>query len=115
MYLGYFVNNRFPFPQGRSDGPFKTFPGSPRGSCGMGFYRPNQAVSQVYTMRSTLNGMGDDVTTSNVPLMIGGAVALAGAMFLFGSRTGPKLRKRKAARLRKQHDALGARIKQLEA
>lgn len=114
MYLGYFVNNRFPFPQGRSDGPFKTFPGSPRGSCGMGFFRPNQAVSRVYTMRRGLNGLGDDVTVSQ-PLLIGGIVALAAAMFLFGGRATPKLRKRKAARLRKRYEGLGAQLKRLEA
>jgi hypothetical protein len=90
----------------------------------LGFYRPNQAANRVYSgyglsglgapavlsiarMQAVrpLSGLGDDVTVDS-SLLLPGIGLLAAAMFLFGSKHGPQLRKRRAARLRRKLQAI---------
>lgn len=112
MYLRYYTDDRFPFPQG-AGGPWSLFPGNPslaNPPFGLNFYRPNQAISRgTYARR--LNGLGQiEVDPTMLALGIG---ALALAMFLFGGTATPKLRARKAAKLRKRARALSAQARSL--
>jgi hypothetical protein len=87
---------------------------------GLGALRFNRAVARgMYALpfyepppRQRLGNLGAQVDTTTLLLGIG---ALALGMFLFGGKVGPKLRKRRAARLRRRHVALGRRIAELEA
>ena len=93
----------------------------------LGFYRPNQAMNRVYAGYPGLSGLGappvlsiaqmqrvlplsglgaDVAVDSN--LLLPGIGLLAGAMFLFGMKKGPRLRQRKADRLRRKLKALEA-------
>jgi hypothetical protein len=105
----------------------------------LGFYRPNQAMNQVYggygvsglgapavlsiaqmkavrpmsglahwknaSQSHSGPGMGADLSV-DPNLLLAGVGLLAAGMFLFGSKHGPGLRKRKAARLRRKLAAL---------
>ena len=51
-------------------------------------------------------GMGEDTTTVDPKLLLTGVGLLAAGMFLLGGKHGPRLRKRKAARLRRRLAAL---------
>lgn len=93
----------------------------------LGFYRPNQAMNRVYggyglsslgappvlsiaSMKAVrpLAGLGDVSTDTTVDpkLLLGGVVLLGAGMFLLGGKHGPRIRKRKAARLRRRLAAL---------
>jgi hypothetical protein len=74
---------------------------------GLRYFRPN------YAMARGMYGLGQLEVDPTILLVGVGALALG--MFLFGTKHGPKLRARKAARLRKRHAALGARLRELEA
>jgi hypothetical protein len=91
----------------------------------LGFYRPNQAMQRVYSgypglsgmgappvlsiaqmkQVAPLSGLGADVSV-DPKLLLGGVGLLAAGMFLLGGKHGPRLRKRKAARLRRRLAAL---------
>lgn len=102
----------------------------------LGFYRPNQGMNRVYSgyplsglgappvlsiaqmkavvplshwknvsQSHTGPGMGED-TTVDPKLLLTGVGLLAAGMFLLGGKHGPRLRKRKAARLRRRLAAL---------
>lgn len=97
-----------------------------RSPSNLGDYRPNQAMNRVYggnpflhglgappvvsiaTMKRVVpvSGLGEDVAV-DPKLLLGGIGLLAAGMFLFGTRKGPVLRQRRAARLRR-------RLKELE-
>ena len=53
-------------------------------------------------------GAGLGVLTADPTLLLGGIALLAAAMFLFGSKHGPRIRRRRVARLRR-------RLRELEA
>lgn len=91
----------------------------------LGGFRPNQAMNRVYSgyslsglgappVRSIadlkrvlpLAGMGADDIPVDPKMLLGGVALLAGAMFIFGSKKGPILRQRRAARLRRKLKAL---------
>ena len=118
MYVGYYVGDAFPFGQGNS-GPYQTFPGTPgipSGAVicppvkhkGLGYYRPNQAFVQ----GRVLSGLGLDVQPTTLLIGIG---ALGVALFLLGGKVAPKLRRRRAAGLRRRRESLSRRIAALEA
>jgi len=64
---------------------------------GMGYFRPNQAMQRGFIPGGGMGDFSVDPTTLGI-----GIGALALGMFLFGSKTGPALRRRKAARLRRK-------------
>jgi hypothetical protein len=98
----------------------------------LSFYRPNQAIGtntygsyripslhglgappvlSIAQMKVVhpLHGLGDDASTGltvDPKLLLTGVGLLAAGMFLFGAKHGPRLRKRKAARLRRRLAAL---------
>lgn len=118
MYVGYYVSDRFPYPQGPA-GPFPAYAGFPRldrryTSIGdvraLGFYRTNENIQRNYVRGRQLGDL-----TLNTPLLLGGMAALAAAFFLLGGKTVPKMRARRAGRLRKRHARLGEEIRRLEA
>jgi hypothetical protein len=99
MYVGYYVGDRFPFPQA-SGGPFMAFPGTPQ-LCAtsqskadtLGFYRPNQAVQRIY-----MRGLGQSIDLADpttLALLGGGALA---AWWLFKKRRGRNPRRRRNRR-----------------
>jgi hypothetical protein len=88
------------FPQNTKWGGTSALSGLLPGG-GLRGYRPNQAMD-----RGFIPGLsGDPVSVDPAPLVVGIGL-LAVGMFLFGSKHGPKIRKRKAARLRRQLAAL---------
>lgn len=116
MYMAYFTSDRFPFAQGSSAGPFTRFPGVP----GLGFYRPNQALTRVYTTRSALSGLrglgdassGISLTDPATLLMIGGGVLLLSVLGVFGGRKASAFNKK---RRRRKVRRLQGKILQLQA
>lgn len=79
-------------------------PGGGLRGIGLGAYRPNQAMERGFY--PGLQGMGD--LAVDPTMLIVGIGALALGVFLFGAKHGPRLRKRKAARLRRKLAALEA-------
>lgn len=74
--------------------------GGLRGGTRLGYFRPNFAMN-----RGNYPGSMGAIETDPSLLLVGvGALALG--MFLFGAKHGPRLRKRKAARLRRRLAAL---------
>src|ERR1700719_4074255 len=106
MYIGYYVSDRFPWPQG-PEGPFPSYVGFPNLAgrvtsaadvrSGMGFYRTNENIQKNYVRGRQLGDL-----TLNTPTLLGGMAALAAAFFLLGGKTVPKIRARRAGRLRKR-------------
>jgi hypothetical protein len=95
-----------------------------RSPANLGAFRPNQAMNRVYggyglsglgappvlsiaQMQRVvpLRGLGEDVAVDS-KLLLGGIGLLTAGMFLFGAKHGPRLRKRKAARLRRRLAAI---------
>lgn len=88
----------------------------------LSFYRPNQSnyagypgltglgappvlsIAQMKAVRP-LSGMGDDVSM-DPKLLLSGIGLLAAAVFVLGTKKGPVLRARRAARLRRKLKAL---------
>lgn len=97
-----------------------------RSPSNLGDFRPNQAMNRVYGGNPFLQGLGAPPVVSiaemkrvvplsglgdvavDPKLLLGGIGLLAAGMFLFGTKKGPVLRQRRAARLRR-------RLKELEA
>jgi hypothetical protein len=82
----------------------------------LSYFRPNFAMARGnYPGNQTvgLPNLGQlSVDPTTLALGIG---ALALGMFLFGGKIGPKLRKRKAGKLRQRREALSRQISELEA
>jgi hypothetical protein len=84
------------------------------GALGLASYRPNEAINRGQYSAPRLAGLGDG-TQVNLPLLLGGVALLGAGLFLFGSKVGPRIRQRRAARLRRRRETLSRRIAALES
>jgi hypothetical protein len=79
------------------------------------YFRPNQARDRgVYGSRTTLAGLGAAPIAVDPTLLLWGVGALALGFFLFGTKAGPDLKKRKIARLASRREALTRQLRELE-
>ena len=62
---------------------------------------------------SLLAGLGDPTVTVDPGLLLGGGAILMLAMFLFGAKKAPVLRRRKKARLERQRSRVSQQLAEL--
>lgn len=89
MYMGYFLSNRFPYPQDAA-GPFPSYVGAPflkshsnsiaDARYGLSYYRTNENVQRNYRVRG---GMLGALSAVDSPIVLGGFAVAALAWFAF--------------------------------